>query len=149
LTSGDGNHLMPRWSPDGKRLLYVAPGAGSAELRCRWMDTGQTGRLARLPAEPLGLSWSPDGKMIALILHAAETPRPFVTLPQPPKGAKWAEPPKMIRALNYRFDGKGYLKDGFHHLFVLPADGGTPRQLTRGPHHHLGTPAWTPDGRFL
>src|SRR5262245_13812278 len=24
LTSGDGNHHMPRWSPDGKRLVYLS-----------------------------------------------------------------------------------------------------------------------------
>jgi acylaminoacyl-peptidase len=97
------------------------------------MDKGDVGRLAKLPAAPLGMAWSPDGKMIALTMHVANKPKPFVILPQPPKGAEWAEPPVMIRSLNYRFDGKGYLKEGHHHLFVLPADGGTPRQLTSGP----------------
>lgn len=43
-----------------------------------------------------------------------------------------AEPAKVIRKLNYRADGTGYLKDGYNHLFVLPAEGGTPRQLTSG-----------------
>jgi acylaminoacyl-peptidase len=46
-------------------------------------------------------------------------------------------------------DGKGYLKEGYHHVFVLPADGGTPRQLTKGPHEHRGPLAWTPDGKAL
>ncbi|NIP77846.1 MAG: S9 family peptidase, partial [Gemmatimonadetes bacterium] len=37
---------------------------------------------------------------------------------------------------------------GHRHLFVLPVEGGTPRQVTTGPYDH-GAPAWTPDGRAL
>lgn len=149
LTSGDGKERAPRWSPDGKRLLYLSGADGVAQLMCRWMDTGNIACLAKLPAEPLGLAWAPDGRMIAYTMHVAETHEPFVKLPTAPKGAEWAEPPRVIRSLNYRFDGKGYLKEGHVHLFVLPADGGAPRQLTSGAYDHVGIPAWTPDGNAL
>jgi dipeptidyl aminopeptidase/acylaminoacyl peptidase len=34
--------------------------------------------------------------------------------------------------MHYRQDRVGFLKPGYTHLFVVPSDGGTPRQLTRG-----------------
>ncbi|MEO1336790.1 MAG: S9 family peptidase, partial [Myxococcota bacterium] len=46
-------------------------------------------------------------------------------------------------------EGRGFHEPGFDHLFVVPADGGTARQLTQGSFHHNGRPAWTPDGRTL
>lgn len=149
LTTGNEDHFSPRWSPDGKRLLYVSSSDGTTQLYCRWMDTGQTAMLTHLVNPPSGISWSPDGESIALSMFVPASPQPFADMPPAPPGAEWAEPAKVIRRLNYRFDGRGYLKDGFNHLFVLPAEGGTPRQITSGDYNHYGPPAWTPDGKAL
>ncbi len=78
-----------------------------------------------------------------------DSDEPFVKMPKKPKDAEWAEPAKVIRKLQYRADGRGYLEDGFSQLFVLSADGGTPRQVTSGEFNHNGSPEWTPDGRSL
>jgi acylaminoacyl-peptidase len=76
-------------------------------------------------------------------------------MPAPPEGAKWADPPAVIDRLIYRHDRAGYLKPGFTHLFVVPAEGGTPRQISSGDFQHGGPawsasdPVWTPDGRHI
>jgi acylaminoacyl-peptidase len=157
VTSGDANESSPRWSPDGKRLLYVSDGGGSGQLHCRWMDKGETAQLTRLPSAPVSPSWSPDGKSIAFTMLVEEKEEPFVELPGKPEGAEWAKPPKVMRKLTYRFDGKGYLKNGYYHLFVVPAEGGAARQLTSGPYDHMqnffdgptGAPSWSPDGKAI
>jgi acylaminoacyl-peptidase len=82
-------------------------------------------------------------------MQVPEKVMPFITLRGKPKGAQWADPPKVISKTNYRFDGKGYLKRGYQHLFVISADGGAPRQVTKGPYHHPGPAVWTPDGKAL
>jgi acylaminoacyl-peptidase len=149
LTTGNGNDTTPRWSPDGKRLLYVSDAGGSRQLFLRWLDTGQVAVLSNLTSPPSGISWSPDGKWIAFSMLVPDRKKPFVKMPPKPPGAEWAEPAKVIQSLQYRADGSGYLKDGYIHVFLLPAEGGTPRQLTRGNFHHGGAPVWTPDGAAL
>jgi dipeptidyl aminopeptidase/acylaminoacyl peptidase len=113
------------------------------------MDTGQTAKLTGLTSRPDGLSWSPDGRWIAFSMFVKDAKKPYASLPEKPEGAEWAEPAKMFKRLLYRHDGEGYLSEGYHHLFVIPAEGGSPRQLTSGPFDHRGTPSWTPDSRGL
>jgi acylaminoacyl-peptidase len=149
LTTGKNNDHSPRWSTDGKRLVYVSNAGGSPQLWCRWMDDGQTAKLTDLAAAPSNPRWSPDGKSIAFTMHVADELKPFVQMPAKPEGAEWADPPKVIRSVNYRFDGAGYLKDGHQQLFIVAADGGAARQLTEGPHEHSSPPVWTPDGKSL
>ena len=149
LTSGNQNDGSARWSPDGTRLIYVSANDGTAQIYVRWMDTGQTAKLTQL-TEPFGdLSWSPDGKSIAFSMLVPEETRPLATLPEKPEGADWAAPAKLIDRLIYRMDGAGYLKSGYWHLFLLSAEGGTPRQITFGKFDDQGRIAWMPDSQSL
>ena len=67
-----------------------------------------------------------------------------------PEGAKWAEPLKVIdQPQRIRFDGAGYLKPGYRHIFVVSADGGSPRQLTFGAVDDGGELSWSADGRSI
>ena len=148
LTTGDHRDTSPRWSPDGNRIVYLSDASGKPQVYCRWVDSGRTAQLTHLTTASAAPTWSPDGKQIAFVAMVAEPVKPFITMPDKPAGAEWAPPPKMIRKLVYRFDGKGYLPNGHLQLFVVGAEGGAPRQLTNGPYDH-GSPVWTPDGKAL
>ncbi|MCE2941867.1 MAG: S9 family peptidase [Gemmatimonadota bacterium] len=151
LVKGSG----AEWSPDGTRIAYIAAGEPSgAQVFVRWMDDeGAITQVTRVTDAPGGLRWSPDGRTLAFTMRVARGPakdNPFarVALPAAPKGAKWTEPPKVVTDLDWRQDREGATDDGVRHVFVVPADGGTARQVTNGDWDH-GTPAWSPDGRTL
>jgi acylaminoacyl-peptidase len=156
VTVGSFSDEAPRWSPDGTRLLYVSDrDGGRPQLHVRWMDTGQTARLTALDFPPTGPSWSPDGKWIAFISLVKSRPTPLAKLPEPPEGARWADPAVVFDRFPDRFNGPGLLPRGYSHVFVVPAEGGTPRQLTSGDFHHgdvyfrSAATAWTPDGKSI
>lgn len=145
------NPALPRVSLDGSRLLFLAVGAGGqTQLFLRWLDTGQTTQLTHGLESPQAPIWSPDGREIAFMMSVpAEKKPPLAELPSPPEGARWAPPPVVIDQLTYRFDGAGFLEPATRHLFVVSAEGGTPRRLTWGDFDFAGPPAWMPDGSAL
>lgn len=149
VTTGLSNESSPRFSPDGKKLLYVATHDRGPQLFLRWLEGGHEALLTQLPHAPRNLSWSPDGTSIAFSMFVPTPQEPMADLPQPPAGAEWAPPAKVIDSLIYRADGEGYLDQGFSQIFVLSVDGGTPRQITSGSFQHGGRIAWTPDSRRL
>ena len=145
-TGGGANH-SPRWSPDGRRLAFVSTSEGGAsQLHVRWMDSGERAKITNLPDGPGSITWSPDGRQIAYVMRVPDEGPSLGKAPAKPEGAEWAKPLEMIDKVTYRADGGGYLKPGFDHLFVVPATGGAPRQLTYGAFHHDGPLSWTPDG---
>lgn len=149
LATAPDSH-SPRWSPSGDRLAYVTTDEGGRQqLHVRWMRTGQTAKLADL-VSPAGIpEWSPDGQWIAFTMFAPEEKPKLGEPAEKPEGAQWAPPSELITELTYRADGKGYLKAGYTHIYVVPADGGAARQLTFGAYNDAGSLSWTPDSRHL
>ena len=137
------------WSPDSKRVAYVAPGqpAGS-QVFVRWLDAPGETQLTRLERSPSNLAWSPDGRHLAFNMLVPGSPGLSVKMPARPAGAKWVDAPRVVDRLNYRSDGSGWRPEGFAHVFVISGEGGAPRQLTDGDYQH-GAPEWAADSRSV
>ena len=146
LLSSKKSYYSIRWSPDGSRLAYLSNEEGKPQLYVRWMDTGQTALVTNVTSNPSNITWSPDGKHIAFTMSVDAKEKPLdIKMPKKPDGAKWSPSFQYITKARYQADGRGILEPAYTHIFIVPADGGTARQLTSGNYHHNGRLSFSPD----
>ena len=156
LTRG-GSDVRPRWSPDGRKLAFLSSRDGTAQIYWIGLEGGEASRVTSLSAGADNELWSPDGKSIAFISRvypdcvdeACNAERDAAREKSKVKARIYER--LLIRHWNAWSDGKR------SHLFVVPAAGGTPRDLTPGadydvPPFNLDEPeaiAFSPDSKEI
>jgi dipeptidyl aminopeptidase/acylaminoacyl peptidase len=162
VMNADGSRLRalaldgsaPRYSPDGNRVAYTRDGEPrGTQIWVKYLDIEGPGtQITRLDQSPSDITWTPDGKSI---LFRVSVPRSEggggverMVNEYKPRGATWTAAPRVIEKLQYRRDGQGFTQDNVSHLFIVPADGGTARQLTHG-EYGVNALELTPDGKTV
>ena len=170
LTSTDKKDRHPRWSPDGKRILFESSRSGETQLWTIDVRGGEARQITNLATEASGAIWSADGKNIAFVstIYPEFSKLPFKESDAANKKKMdeiKASPikAKVFTKLFYRH-WDSYVEDKRQHLFVLPYDANgaegflEPRDVTPGDRDAFPTSStfssgddftFSPDGKYL
>lgn len=147
-TNSSESESTPRWSPNGGEFLFLSARSAEEEVRGQkqlWVmpsDGGEGLRITERAGGVASAAWSPDGRQIAFVGRVPTDPeRDDLETGTP-------QPAMHIDRLTYRHDLHGYQFGYRNHLFVIPAKGGSPTQITSGD-WDVGDYVWTPDGKRL
>ena len=145
--SDSNNHYSPVFSPDGAKLAYLSSKEGKVQVYLRDLASGNTAKVTDVQMSPSGLSFSPDGKYLAFSMFTPDKPKSVFNIGFKPEGASWADEAHYIDSTLFQRDGAGMNRPGNMNVYVVPALGGTPRQITFGDHDYAGSLAWTQDSQ--
>jgi dipeptidyl aminopeptidase/acylaminoacyl peptidase len=168
LTASPKHDRHPRWSPDGKWIVFESNRGGASQLYLIASDGGEARPLTTMSTEATQPVWSPDGRHIAFVsaVYPEFSDKPFKQSDELNK-KKLDERDKskvkariMTRLLYRHWDS--WVDDKRQHLFVVPikdgAAAGEPRDLTPGDRDAVPTSStfsagddfdFSPDGKKL
>ncbi len=173
LTASPKHDRHPRWSPDGKRILFESNRGGEYQLWLIDPAGGEARQITDLATGATNAIWSRDGESIAFVssVYPEYSDKPFaesnaLNKKRIEEVAKNPVKARVFNSLFYRrFDS--YVEGKREHLFVMKAPGAnapgsgsdmTPRDVTPGDRDAYPTSrtfgvgddfTFSPDGKYL
>ena len=130
ITTGDHNAFSPKWSHSGDMFTYKSNVEGRTQLYLYNLQNNSTQKLTNVQSSIGNVEWSQDDKYLLFNSFVESADPRLIKMPKKPKGADWNSPPIEIDDMVYRYDGGGYRRSGNNQIFILPVEGGTPRQVS-------------------
>jgi dipeptidyl aminopeptidase/acylaminoacyl peptidase len=127
-----GHDTRPQWSPDGKSIAFLSSRDGTAQVYVMPAKGGNAKKITSLSTGADNEKWSPDGRWLAFtssVFPACEDDacnRARDDAAEKSKVKARAYDHLLYRHWTHWSDGKR------SHLFLVAANGGSPRDLTKG-----------------
>ncbi len=148
ITTGNQNDFDPTWSNSGDKFTYKSNSDKTIQLYLYVLSQKSNQKLTNLQSSISSVNWSEDDNYLTFTSFVEESSNGLIKMPEKPKGAKWNDSAVEIDNIKYRSDGRGYLKQGFSQIFILPVEGGTPRQITYL-NNDASSPKWLAKNKII
>lgn len=150
ITTGNYKDNSPRWSNNGDKFIFKSNREGKQQIFLFDLYNNSTQKLTNFHYSIGSMRWSPDDNYILFSSFIDDKRDKLIDMPEKPKGAKWNDPPIEISDLNYRYDSSGYRKPGEVQFFIIPVNGGTPRQISNiKPEKRAGQAEWLGNDKIV
>jgi TolB protein len=121
LLAGDG--FWPRWSPDGRRIVFATARDGDLEIYVMDADGSNQTRLTRSPGLDTFPAWSPDGTRIAFVSRRDGNPDLYVMRADGTDVRRLTEHPERDEQPAWHPDGRRLVfvgeRDGAFDLYLV------------------------------
>jgi Tol biopolymer transport system component len=151
--TADAIERFPRWSPDGRSVLFTRILGSQISL---FTVSRQSGREKLIVEGGANAAWAPDGQSIVMVLRMPGAPHGLVhyelgtgarlTLTDPPAGVTDVHPRVSPDGLTVAFQRSGAGRSAIH---TVPVKGGEPSRISEWFSGPTGGLEWTPDGREI
>jgi Tol biopolymer transport system component len=159
LTNDDADHQFPRWSPDSSSIIYFSPAKTDEGEDALWEVPALGGKPRRLASSLGGADVNASNGRLTLFRFTSGHIQLVTASPDYSSSDVVAEFPPETYHLYSRYVYPRWSPDGKwiafqrgdsvrFELFVVPANGGEPRQLTRD-NSMMGGFAWLPDSEGI
>ncbi len=146
LTYDKSISVRPRWSPNGKKIIYTSYMNGFPDVMGVDILLGQRRRLAAYPGLNTGAAFSPDGLTIALTLSKDGNPELYTMNAEGKDLHRLTRTTGAESSPTWSPDGQNiaYVSDdrGSPQIYLIGRGGGEPQRLTVSPAYNT-EPAWS------
>jgi TolB protein len=146
LTSDRTINVRPRWSPNGRKLVYTSYKSRFPDVLDHEIFTGSRRRIAQFPGLNTGAVFSPDGRSIALTLSKDGNPELYTMDANGGNLQRLTRTPRAESSPTWSPDGQNiaYVSDdrGSPQVYLIGREGGEPTRLTVSPSYNT-EPDWS------
>jgi len=144
--------LAPRWSPDGRHILFTSWETGRPRANRINVGNGTIDRLWSSNAMSFSPRFSPEGDGILLSLVERGNTDIYSIDLNTGEARQLTSSPAIDTAPSYSPDGTRIVfesdRSGSQQLYIMSARGGEPRRISFGGGAY-GTPVWSPRGDYI
>ncbi|MEL7214329.1 MAG: Tol-Pal system beta propeller repeat protein TolB [Pseudomonadota bacterium] len=149
LTNGADLVLAPRFSPNGRDILFTSFAGGVPRATIINSETGTRQVLDRLPGMTFAPRFSPDGTRVVYSRTVSGTTNIFEMELATRRTRQLTRGPAIDTAPSYSPDGAEMVfesnRGGSQQIYVMNSDGSNPTRISFGQGRYA-TPVWSPRG---